>query len=310
VISALSAVLLAAACSDDGGPGTTRIAGMPVLEGATRGAGTPLGSGFTVAEGSVLLGAPFPTGIGIEYRGEPLEDAGWSALLLVTGEGRAVFDAYAAQAEAVGLPLSRASTLGMCADDPHEDTFHCSGFAQQGHADDGRWVRVELWRGPGRTDGPGFSPLFVQYSEIGDAPDEGAVQRGRADDDGRPAPGLSRDWPPLPEPGEPYEATSGQTPLRVPPGARLVAHPGPSGTCGPGGGSTAVFRLTGDPREVLDEVSHQVGTNDVFGLRESREGDADLLVLGWSQEGGSYTAWAIVPDDGPAHLMVDHCGVD
>jgi hypothetical protein len=71
-----------------------------------------------------------------------------------------------------------------------------------------------------------------------------------------------------------------------------------------------VLRVSGEPEEALDAISHQVATNDVSRLRESQEGDTKLLTMGWGQEGGSYTARAVVPRGGPAYLMVDHCGVD
>jgi hypothetical protein len=71
-----------------------------------------------------------------------------------------------------------------------------------------------------------------------------------------------------------------------------------------------VFRIDGERREVLDAISHQVDTNDVGAVRESREGDATVLTVGWGQEGGSYLARAVVPRDGDAYLMADHCGAD
>jgi hypothetical protein len=64
------------------------------------GAGAEIGDGFTVADGSTLLGSRVPEATSI-YVG--MRRLGWSAVLLVDGDPGAVLRAYVAQSEALGL---------------------------------------------------------------------------------------------------------------------------------------------------------------------------------------------------------------
>src|SRR5918997_1774614 len=115
-----AAVLLTAGiagCTDEDAaelttPPTTLVEGVPVRADATSGPGTDLVAGFSVVEGSVLLGTVFPA----DYRGSDrgLFDRVTTALLLVTGDARQVFDAYADQAAAIGLPVGPDSSSGLC----------------------------------------------------------------------------------------------------------------------------------------------------------------------------------------------------
>lgn len=305
-------------CSDDEArslgeaPPTTVVAGMPVLKDATHGPGRDLGAGFTVVDGSILLGETFPIGVAFEYNGRPVEDRGFSASLLVTGDARRVLDAYAAQAAVIGLPLSRDNTLGICRDDDLAKAFVCTASASQGPPDHGRGVRLTLWRGAAVGDRAPLSHLYLVYSEIGEPPFEGPVdEEGTDDGPGVGNPPLPRDWPALAEVGEPYESGIAQPPLRVEPGTELVAHPSLSGTCGPSTGSTAVFRVTGDPREILVALAEQQfgGQNDASPVRKEDVDDVELLKISWTN-GGSYTVTAAIRPGEPTWMLVDHCVSD
>ena len=67
-------------------------AGIPVLAGASRPAGTPLRDGLRVPDGAWLLAEPLPLGFELTYRGEDVDDQGWRATLLVTGDLDAVLN--------------------------------------------------------------------------------------------------------------------------------------------------------------------------------------------------------------------------
>jgi hypothetical protein len=68
--------------------------GVPVVEGAVHGAGTEIRDGFVVAEGSWLVGVPFPRDV---------RDGGWFAVVLVTGQIHRVVRDYTRQARALGI---------------------------------------------------------------------------------------------------------------------------------------------------------------------------------------------------------------
>src|ERR687892_113985 len=61
--------------------------------------GTVLHDGLVVQEGTVLVGTPIPRGVGHFYRGEPVVDLGWWALLFVHGSPEEVMEQYLRHAE-------------------------------------------------------------------------------------------------------------------------------------------------------------------------------------------------------------------
>jgi hypothetical protein len=67
--TAVLVVVDSAACGGDDAddPQETKVAGIPVLDGYTSGPGSDLGDGFTVVDGSVLLGDVVPSGAEVEY---------------------------------------------------------------------------------------------------------------------------------------------------------------------------------------------------------------------------------------------------
>jgi hypothetical protein len=297
---ACTAALLAplAACGDSD-PEAVRIGDVPVLEGATRGPGTELGAGFTVAEGSVLLGTTFPS------RTSYSDDGGFRALLLVTGPFREVFEAYKEQAADIGLTLAPDYGPSYCSPDR---VYLCSG---QGGRDPfaGRSAWVRAWRRPGKPDRPPVSHLYLQYRDLPQEFPPGTVlqPQPRADVGTPPETGA---WPRLPEEGEPVEPRGdGQEPLLLPEGAQLVAHRG-HGTCSPATGSTLVLR-TEAPDEVIERILDQHPDRTPGAADEQREEDgAHVVHRTWGSGGGGYELWAVTRPDEPTYLLIDRCPVD
>ncbi len=293
---------------------TTLVEGIPVRAGATEGPGAELFAGFSVADGSVLLGTVFPAVVDGDYGDVPFEERQFRALLLVTGDARRVFEAYAGQAAATGLPVGPTSSDGVCGDVRVHRATQCSAAASQGAPEKGhRWVRIDLWRAPADRDRPPLSHVFVGYGERGRPPYEGPVGHQQVAGAGSGNPPLPTDWPSLPNVGEPYESGYAQAPLAVEDGTELVAHPSSSTECG-GGGSSAVFRVLDDPEDVLNAVARQQPTGDGwrndYSTLETVEGDATLRYISWNQGGGSYGAWTVERSDEPTYMLVDHCTAD
>jgi hypothetical protein len=272
-----------------------------VLAGHTAGPGTALGDGFTVADGTVLLGGVVPTGTAVEYEGELIEDRGWRALLLVTGDAIGVLDAYAEQAADAGLPVTDRYRVGPCFDDVGS-VVSCLRSARLGSLQDGRSVDLELKRtGPSGDRAP-LSHLTIHYRETGEPPYPPVppdicpryVCRAAA------PPPTPTGWPPLPGVGERYERTQDPSAGRVEPGSHLVAHP-----TWASGASVALFLLTGDPEEVLDRYLRQQESDDVFDARRRDDG-ATVLERSWHAGGGEYNASVVLRDGSPTYLFLEH----
>jgi hypothetical protein len=242
------------ACS---GSGTGALDGIPVVRGATRPAGTPLGDGFEVVTGSVLVGGVFPSFRAGLRPGDA--DEGWRALLLVTGDVDRVLDAYTTQARRVGLfPQVRcdasAPALLTCAGDDGTDA---------------RSIDLRLQRGdPGRGRPP-LSHLFIRYRRTGPSPRrEEAVPADGTYGVPRELRDVPEGWRALPRSGRQYEDR-----LVVPDGARLIAPPG-----APWPGSVAVFEVTGDPPAVVEAAVPRGSVRRVS--RRSQQGAEIATVYG------------------------------
>ena len=302
----LAAVVVVAACGGDGDddPQATEIAGIPVLEGHTAGPGAELGDGFTVADGSVLLGDPVPTGVAFEHRGEPIDDRGWRALLLVTGDAGEVLESYARQAAAVGLPLTSRYGEGRCVDD-FTSVVTCDLRGQVGSDFDGRSIALELQRGTARSRHAPRSHLLMSYSETGEPPYRTSpvdvCPRCR---DVVPPPAPTG-WPPLPAVGERYESTGNRRAGLVEPGSHLVAHPASLAIAG----TVALFVVTDDPEEVLDRYMAQQGADQVFEERRRDDG-ATVIRRSWRAGGGEYDADVVIRDGRPTYLLMEHYASD
>jgi hypothetical protein len=304
----LAIALLLAACAgdDDDDLGVTEVAGIPVLGEHTSGAGAELGDGFTVVDGTVLLGDVVPTGADVEFEGRIIEDRGWRAMLLVTGDAETVLDAYAGQAADMDLPLTDPYGGRGCLDD-RSGVVSCARRGQAGSDQDVRSVQIELERAPASDGRAPLSHLTIDYTETGEPP-----YPPRASDT-CPSyicrtvapPPVPTEWPPLPKVGQPYETDVGQVPGRVEPGSHLVAHPAsPFGIA-----SLALFVVTGHPEDVLDRYAHQQETRDVFEERRRDDG-ATVLERSWRAGGGEYDASAVIRDDHPIYLLLEHLATD
>lgn len=221
--------------------------------------GTPLGPGFTVADGAHLLGVVFPN----EH------DDGWRAVLLVTGDVGAVFETYRQQAAAAGVPFRGAK----CED--AAGVLKCEG---DGASDDGRRaLRVAVWRG---YVGDNRTPVSHGYLERHDVTDSvrpaarpvGAVLTA-------PPRPLPTGWE-LPDVGGTFG--DGVLGISVEPDSELVAPIGfASGGTGPG--FRGVLRVHRNPLVVMRRYDTQ-WPND----------RAALPPAPWSDPDGSY----VLVDDG------------
>lgn len=295
---------MACTANESGGSNDiTAVAGIPVVAGATESPGTDLGNGFSVARGTVLVGRTLPTGVALELNGVPLEDAGWRALLVVTGSVPGVVEDYTRQAAANGLLLEPINVGGYC--NVIDATFTCDAVAEDGPVDDGRRLTLRLWRaGASALRGP-VSHLFLQYSETGSPSRATAVEPPTiAPFADQP---LPTDWPALPGPGQPYEVT-GASPLRVVDGSRLLAPPSPSVNC-TSRGSTALFAVTKDPRDVIDGYAGQ-GGHDLYRRDASLDDGVTVYGMSWRGGGGTYAAESFTTRNGETYLLVDHCDLD
>jgi hypothetical protein len=183
--------------------------GIPTLAGALFGPGTPIASGYTVADGSYLVGRAFPQGLD-QGRGS------WVALILVTGRPQRVLSAYVAQAEAHGLHVSDTELVGY-------DGCSTSGTATEWctftrSADDsGHRTTLELRYSRGMVSEQPTSMLEMRLLPYGPRGSSGVGEPGQV--------ALPRSWPPLPGTGEPLSPPhpEGAKPVRVVAGTEPVA---------------------------------------------------------------------------------------
>ena len=230
----LPAVVLASAlvaCGPDDQPPSNPVRdldGIPVREGATQPPGTPLGPGFTVAEGAHLVGTVFPN----------QHDDGWRAALLVTGDPSAVLESYRQQAKVAGVPMRNSP---VC-----ERTREALKCAVDGATDSGdRTLHVALWRGR-----VGDTPLSHAYIELAHA--EAHAVRAPLLESAITvdAPPLPRGWE-LPEVGS--EFVGG---VHIEPGSELAA-PIAFVRGDDDRGFRGVLRVTGTPVEVVRNYDRQ-----------------------------------------------------
>jgi hypothetical protein len=232
---------------------------IPAEASALRHAGATLGNGFSVAEGSALVGEVFtyPPGTtsNAPYGSAPIVDRGWRAVLLVVSDPRAVLRRYAAQAVAVGLG-PEGLTLG-CSD---RTVYECYG-GRSFTDDDPRSVSLALTRGS--TEFGAVSHLLIDYHELSRPPAgrDSQSPRGEVDLSDVPPP-VPKTWDPLAGVGEsmfagadvPYASSAPPPPLRVEPGSQLVAPVSFTSSLD----WRAVLRVTGDPVAVARAYRRQL----------------------------------------------------
>jgi hypothetical protein len=263
----------------------------PVIASAVGPPGTDLGDGFTVADGTVLIGDPIPLGVLGTEDDVPIVDEGWSASLVVDGaEPRAIVDAYLAQAEAAGL-----ERLGAGCGLDGEDLV-CSGGARSADRAEPRSLLVRTVRGPRRD--LVSDHVEVRYSTT-DLHWRYGVSPGFADDH---PPDLGPvTWPPLPGPGELLPSDGEvRTPIPIQEGSRL-AGPVHLNLDDATGGIVAVLEVTGDPDEVLgsylDLFSAAGGFEDPT-TDDRTIGDAVVTKASTFQAGGDHLDLTLVERPG------------
>lgn len=302
---AVALVLGVAACSsDDEGGATTTEAEVAALSDRTpvtaadlgpfdlstdgmAGPGTPLGAGLEVPDGAALLGLPFPDLVGTGFR----------ALMLVTGDPVAVFNAVADQAGGLGM-----STRGGCLGTPEE--VGCSGvFVDEA---DGERLRVTLERSIGAAGV--VSGLGLQYEP------PGTLEPGDSPGDGVPTPTDPVAPVPLPEgplaaPDDIDVVVAVRQPdgrgRSVEVGSELVGLPGPCACTG--SGWSFVVELTGVERDVLAAYARQFSDlGDPPDLTDTLRDTFTILGVRVGTTVPYAEVRAVVPDEGPAYAIVSY----
>jgi hypothetical protein len=251
------------------------------------GPGTPLGAGLEVPEGAVLLGVAFPDLVG----------SGFRALLLVTGDPVAVFNAVADQAGGLGM-VAEGGCLGT------EGEVACSGrYVDEA---DGERLRVNL----DRTIGPSgvVSGMGLQYEPP-----------GTLDPDDSPGGGFPTPTDPVapvPLPEGPIAAPDDidvVVAVREPDGrgrsvevgSELVGLPGPCACAGTGW--SFVVELTGVERDVLAAYARQFSDlGDPPDLTDTLRDTYTILGVRVGTEAPLAEVRAVVPDAGPAYAIVTY----
>jgi hypothetical protein len=241
--------VVAGCWSGDGTPETTRVAGIPVIRDAISAAGTPLGAGFKVPRGAVLVGGAVPVENAVVYRGRPRRDRGWTALMLATGDPQALLASVTDQAAAIGI---RATTAG-CFDG---DALECS-IAGEHIGGRTRSVSASIRRQRATTFNGPYSQLIVEYHDYATFRTTSSVYEGQTLPRHLRAPQVPRDWPALAGPGDTLIRIVGDTvgDLVVEPHTYLAA-PLFSGGCTPS--VVAVLIVDGEPRDVATAYSRQI----------------------------------------------------
>jgi hypothetical protein len=301
VVGLLSAVSLAiGACGDSSAtsqqsPTTT----PPVIPSAAGPPGTALGDGFTVVEGTTLIGDPIPAEVAMVYRGQPIVDEGWTATSIVTGgDPIGIIDAYMRQAEQAGLVEQPGTGCTL-----ESDVAICSGFARSSDPAEPRSVSASLVRG--RTADVLSDHVIVRFSTTEISWEYGQVGSAGDRDLAIPASTAS---PPLQSVGERL-GTAGETTraVVVQEGSRLAAAPRlhlDDAT----GGIVAILEVTGDPRSVLQAyLDHMAEPGlDVSAPEALELGDAVVTTAHLDEAGGDHFTFTLVERPGrPAWLAIE-----
>jgi hypothetical protein len=262
----LAATLFLTGCSGGGaGTGISRHQGVPVLDGATKESGTKLGNGFTVAPGSVLIGDVFPTGAERRVGDRTLEDRGWHAFLLVTGDPAQVLAHYQREAEDATMPLraygSDTSTPAPMCKIESVEGYVCRGAGYADEDDRARSFSLTIVRrmGDGRS---GLTSIPQSYATL-QYRDQDALTSGRSSYLVSPLPGpepptLPTDWPALARSGDHIDSGIPRAgPLTLEPQSRAVIAPiveeGNVGLPRP----NVILRIDGGPMAVLRAYQRQ-----------------------------------------------------
>lgn len=285
--------------------------GVPLLEGHTPGAGTPLRDGLVVPDGAALIGPVFPITEGMWTA----EVTRWDALLVVTGPPSQVVAELAAQGEALGAEAATGCE-SFAHGPPGGASETCSGALRW---PDGRAVQIDLERreasAPG-ADGrrtPALSHLSLVWRDESSDPTSFVPSEPVPVDDLPPP----RWWAPLARPGEPLRPAHAG--LRSE-GGRVVLPPGVA-EVGPLWSTGEIIRsvllVTGEPEAAMaDLASGIVAAYSVAGEAHAEaptSAERDGLVLRRqvvSYDLSGYVLTGVTRPGGPSYLIVDQYPLD
>lgn len=292
----VSAALTGSACGDS--PASSRDRSSAVIPSAAGPPGTSLGDGFTVVDGTTLIGDPIPLGDTAVRAGQQIVDQGWTATLIVDGgDPIELVDAYVRQAEDTGLVRE----LGTRCD--FDDVVTCSAFARSPDVIEPRSVSATFVRG--HSDDVYSDHVIVRYSTADDYWHHGGRERNSPPDAPLPAPA---EWPPMPSAGDRL-GTAGETSRGVPlqEGSRLAGPPRLN-LDDTTGGIVAVLEVTGDPRSVLRAYLDYMEDEGIDGRSPDvlEVGDAEVTTAEWSEAGGDHFDFTLVERQGrPTWLLIE-----
>jgi hypothetical protein len=268
LLRALVVVLMLAACSSDRpSTATKKLEGIPTLAGATQPPGTKLGNGFTVASGAALIADVFPLGVGEALSNLPIEDRGWRALLLITGDPREVVRHYLREAERTGLALRSGDRwAGPSVSTVPRPDVYCGTDVDQGYlcaaagtATTGSRTRsLQLvLRRQSESRGIPLSFATITYRE-GESQGPSTTGSASSVQFGPDPPRLPALWPSLPRPGQrvPLAFDAEGLRVRIEDHTRPVAHAVLGTDCAVGS-AVVVLRIDGDPATVLSTYRRQ-----------------------------------------------------
>lgn len=303
LIAVLAGVALVAAsgCGESASPSEP----APDLESSTTAIpdgspGTPLGDGFTVPDGTRLLGVPVPAGPTEVIDGDNIyANDGWTATLaIVGGDPLRILDEYGRQATAAGLTIVAEPACGQ-----EWDVMKCSVFARTTDDSEPRSFSATVIRGP--MIDVISDHVALRYSTEPLFWNHGQVYVGEPIAATLPAPKPA----PLPRVGEPL-GTAGEvtTELVITEGSEL-AGPVRLGIDDATGGIVAVLHVTGDPEKVLGDYLEQIHRNRVpdNGEPETRQvGDTTITFAHPGGGGGDYFTLTLIEQPGhPTWLIID-----
>lgn len=309
-------VAILAACSSNTATSETNIDGAPVVRGATHGPGTKLPDGFTVAPGSVLIGAVLPTGVRETINGVPSPERGWEALFLVTGDPDKVIAHYRADAARAGI----ASTPGARCESGQPVGFMCGfsdsspGYLAPSTSRTGAMVEMQLVRHSSQPGVPPASHLLLGFSRVIDGAPLTAQPPPPPTVATASAPPFPSGWPELLKVGDAIPSKLGLVEqgkhIVIESGTRLVAPLAPVALCATGG-FVAVFEVTGDVGMVVDGYARQFKALSFDDNPRARSFDAEVATgpaaRFYESGGGDLDAQTIRQPGHPTYLWLSRC---
>lgn len=299
-------VLLAGACGwwDDETPTATTLPGedpsrrvavsaeelapFAVDPDDVAGPGTPLGGELSVPEGAVLLGIPFPD----------LEGGGFRALMLITGDPVATYNAMVSQATAQGMGRD-----GLCLGEVQ--SIRCGGrFVDDA---DGESLVIDVRRSVGVAGA--VSGLAVRYRPPGSEELEPEPEPAGG---GPTTPLTPVDLPdevtppPVEDVGRDLRPATAAV-RTVEEGSDLVGLPGPC-ACG-GEGWSFVVTVDGRVRDVIAAYARQFSDlGEPPDVSDDYRGQQTTYHLVVGEDDRSAEVRAVAPEDGTAYLLVTVTG--